>query len=111
MPDTTFEEFVRASLSVLGRYAYALTGDRQAGEDLVQDTLIKVSRSWRRVRSEGDHVRPSHRLPGSQLAGALTANTLRDVGGRYLLDGYGEDVGNVLLTSADGHRWQRISLG
>jgi RNA polymerase sigma-70 factor (sigma-E family) len=56
MPDTTFEEFVRASLPVLGRYAYALTGDPQAGEDLVQDTLIKVSRSWRRVRIEGNPV-------------------------------------------------------
>jgi hypothetical protein len=46
----------------------------------------------------------------SQLAGALTANTLRDAGGRYLLDGYGDDVGNVLLTSADGHSWRRLSL-
>ena len=56
MPDSTFEEFVRASLPVLGRYAHALTGNPQAGEDLVQDTLIKVARSWRRIHLEGNPV-------------------------------------------------------
>jgi len=46
----------------------------------------------------------------SQLSGALTANTLTDAGGRYLLDGADGGDSNVRLTSADGHRWQSISL-
>jgi RNA polymerase sigma-70 factor (sigma-E family) len=48
----TFEEFARASMPALGRYAYALTGTVDAGEDLVQDTLVKVSRAWRRMRTD-----------------------------------------------------------
>jgi DNA-directed RNA polymerase specialized sigma24 family protein len=56
MPDATFDEFVRASLPALGRYAHALTGTAHAGEDLVQDTLVKVSRAWRRIRQDGDPV-------------------------------------------------------
>jgi hypothetical protein len=39
-------------MPALGRYAYALTGAVDAGEDLVQDTLVKVSRAWRRVRAD-----------------------------------------------------------
>jgi RNA polymerase sigma-70 factor (sigma-E family) len=53
VPDRSFEEFVRTSLPALGRYAFALTGGVQAGEDLVQDTLVKVARAWRRVRADG----------------------------------------------------------
>jgi RNA polymerase sigma-70 factor (sigma-E family) len=52
--DQSFEEFVRASLPALSRYAFVLTGQRQAGEDLVQDTLVKVSLAWRRVRKDGN---------------------------------------------------------
>jgi DNA-directed RNA polymerase specialized sigma24 family protein len=54
MPHGSFEEFVRASLPALTRYAFTLTGTRADAEDLLQDTLIKVSRAWRRVRSDGN---------------------------------------------------------
>jgi RNA polymerase sigma-70 factor (sigma-E family) len=54
MPDTTFAEFVGESLPTLTRYAYALTGDVHAGEDLVQDTLVKLAGAWRRVRRDGN---------------------------------------------------------
>jgi DNA-directed RNA polymerase specialized sigma24 family protein len=36
MRDSTFAEFVGVSLPALTRYAYALTGNRHAGDDLVQ---------------------------------------------------------------------------
>lgn len=52
--EQSFEEFVRANLPTLSRYAYALTGTVHAGEDLLQDTLVKVSRAWRRVRKDGN---------------------------------------------------------
>jgi RNA polymerase sigma-70 factor (sigma-E family) len=54
MADAAFEDFVRASLPTLGRYARALTGSAQGAEDLVQDTLVKVARAWRRIDSDGD---------------------------------------------------------
>jgi RNA polymerase sigma-70 factor (sigma-E family) len=54
VPDPSFEEFVRANLAVLGRYAYALTGNRHAAEDLVQDTLVRLATAWRRVRADGN---------------------------------------------------------
>jgi len=52
--DPRLEEFVRDSLPGLSRYAYALTGVRHVGDDLVQDTLLKVARAWRRIRSDGN---------------------------------------------------------
>lgn len=54
MPDSSFTDFVGASLPPLTRYAYALTGDPHAGEDLVQDTLVKLAGAWRRVRHDGN---------------------------------------------------------
>jgi len=54
MPDAMYTQFVGDSLPALSRYAYALTADRHAAEDLVQDTLIKLSRAWRRVRHDGN---------------------------------------------------------
>jgi RNA polymerase sigma-70 factor (sigma-E family) len=54
MPDRLFEEFVRASLPALSRYAYALTGARETRDDLVQDTLVKVARAWHRVHKDGN---------------------------------------------------------
>lgn len=46
-----FERFVAGSLAGLYRTAYVMTCDAGAAEDLCQDTLIKVARRWRRVRS------------------------------------------------------------
>jgi len=53
MADESFEEFVRANLPALGRYAYALVGPTDNGE-LVQETLVKVAGAWRRIRSDGN---------------------------------------------------------
>jgi len=50
----TFAEFAGTSLPALTRYAYALTGNVHASEDLVQDTLVKLAGAWRRVREDGN---------------------------------------------------------
>jgi RNA polymerase sigma-70 factor (sigma-E family) len=52
--DSSFDEFVRGHLAALRRYAYALTGDAHAAEDLVQDTLVKMAGAWRRVHRDGN---------------------------------------------------------
>jgi RNA polymerase sigma-70 factor (sigma-E family) len=49
-----FERFVGESLPALLRHAYALTGDVHAGEDLVQDTLVRMAGAWRRVDRGGN---------------------------------------------------------
>ena len=54
MRDPGFAEFVGESLPALNGYAYALTGDTHAGDDLVQDTLVKVAGAWRRIRQDGN---------------------------------------------------------
>lgn len=54
MPDSKFDDFVGASLPALSRYAYVLTGNVHAGEDLVQDTLVKLAGAWGRVRRDGN---------------------------------------------------------
>ena len=47
-----FTEFVVNRSHALLRAAYALTGDRHAAEDLVQQALAKAFLRWRRI--EGD---------------------------------------------------------
>lgn len=44
-----YEDFVRARLPRLLRYATMLTGERELAGDLVQDVLVKVYRRWSRV--------------------------------------------------------------
>ncbi|WP_371476754.1 SigE family RNA polymerase sigma factor [Kitasatospora sp. NBC_00315] len=46
-----FTSFVQARSAALFRTALLLTGERHAADDLVQSTLEKVYRHWRRVRS------------------------------------------------------------
>jgi RNA polymerase sigma-70 factor (sigma-E family) len=50
----TFDEFVRAEMSGLARFAGALTGDRHLAEDVLSDALVKVARRWRRISSLDD---------------------------------------------------------
>ncbi len=45
-----FEEFARARTPQLYRTAWLLTGDRHHAEDLVQETLAKMYRSWWRMQ-------------------------------------------------------------
>lgn len=56
MPESSFADFVGESLPSLSRYAYALTGERHASEDLVQDTLVKLAGAWRGVRRDGNPI-------------------------------------------------------
>jgi len=44
-----FDEFVIDRLPALVRYAIALTGSHELGEDLVQDAMIKAHSKWRRI--------------------------------------------------------------
>ncbi len=45
----TYEEFARARLASLARYAVMLTGDRHSAEDLVQETMVRAQLHWRKV--------------------------------------------------------------
>ena len=49
-----FEEFVRARGHALLRYGLVLTGSADDAADLVQEALLRLSSSWRRVRSKDD---------------------------------------------------------
>ena len=49
-----YENFVRAQLPRLLRYATMLTGERELAADLVQDVLVKAYRRWSRI-SGADH--------------------------------------------------------
>ncbi|CAM06312.1 RNA polymerase sigma-70 factor (sigma-E family) [Saccharopolyspora erythraea NRRL 2338] len=50
--ERSFREFARSRAVVLRRSAYLLCGDWHLAEDLVQNTLLKLYRAWRRV--DGD---------------------------------------------------------
>lgn len=45
----SFDAFVAARYAALLRTAFLLTGHRQEAEDLVQETLIKAAKVWRRI--------------------------------------------------------------
>ncbi|MGW4792206.1 SigE family RNA polymerase sigma factor [Nonomuraea sp. NPDC004297] len=49
-----FEEFVLARSHALLRYGLVLTGSADDAADLVQEALLKLSSSWRRVRNKDD---------------------------------------------------------
>lgn len=49
---TAFTEFVNASSSRLFRTAYALVGDRQLAQDLLQEALVRTYVAWPRLRDE-----------------------------------------------------------
>lgn len=50
----TFDDFVRAELGALTRFAGALAGDRQLAEDILSDALLKIARRWRRISAMDD---------------------------------------------------------
>lgn len=45
----TYEEFAGSRLPALLRYAMMLTGDPHTAQDLVQETMVRVQLSWRRI--------------------------------------------------------------
>ncbi|MBF4163223.1 SigE family RNA polymerase sigma factor [Nocardioides sp. CBS4Y-1] len=49
--EASFESFVRARTTALGRTAYLLTGDAHAAEDLVQSALLRAAEHWRRIET------------------------------------------------------------
>lgn len=52
-----FEEFARAGIPQLYRTAWLLTGDRHHAEDLVQETLANLLRTWHRIDTPGAYAR------------------------------------------------------
>jgi RNA polymerase sigma-70 factor (sigma-E family) len=53
-PDEAFSTFVVARQAELARFGWALTGDPQLGEDLVQSALQRLWPHWSRVAASGD---------------------------------------------------------
>ncbi|WP_327108126.1 SigE family RNA polymerase sigma factor [Nonomuraea glycinis] len=47
-----FEDFVRARGPALLRYGYVLSGNPDDAADLVQEALLKLGDTWRRVRNK-----------------------------------------------------------
>lgn len=62
MPQLRYEEFVDARLTPLLRYAVMLTGSQHTAQDLVQETLIRVHKYWKRVSRSSSPERYVHRM-------------------------------------------------
>ena len=52
--DASFTSYVRSRQANLARFAYLLTGDVAAAEDLVQSALAKAYRRWHRLSESPD---------------------------------------------------------
>jgi RNA polymerase sigma factor (sigma-70 family) len=57
MAKQSIDELIESQIPVLRRYAYALTRDHQAADDLVQDCLERALTRWH-LRRNVDDVRP-----------------------------------------------------
>jgi RNA polymerase sigma-70 factor (sigma-E family) len=55
--DRSFEDFVAERGTALLRVAVFLSGDRQAGEDLLQDVLLRAYRRWESVTEPEAYLR------------------------------------------------------
>ncbi|TDC49560.1 SigE family RNA polymerase sigma factor [Jiangella ureilytica] len=55
--ESEFREFVESRSLALRRSAYALTGDLDTAEDLVQGALVKLVRRWQKVDNPEAYVR------------------------------------------------------
>ena len=60
--DAAFTAFVAARQRELVRLGWALTGDRQLGEDLVQTALLRLWPHWSRVAAAGDPLAYTQRI-------------------------------------------------
>jgi RNA polymerase sigma-70 factor (sigma-E family) len=49
-----FDEFFRTRVKSLLRSAYLMTGDPHKAEDLVQETLARTHRAWKRIGPDGN---------------------------------------------------------
>ncbi|QFG67722.1 SigE family RNA polymerase sigma factor [Ornithinimicrobium pratense] len=59
--DVAYVEFIDASRATLLAYAWLLTGNGHAAEELVQETLVRVYVRWRRLR-EGQPLAYARRI-------------------------------------------------
>lgn len=53
--DPAFVDYVADDQRRLQRLAFALAGGREDADDLVQETLLRVARAWRRIDQRGPH--------------------------------------------------------
>jgi RNA polymerase sigma-70 factor (sigma-E family) len=91
----TFDDFVRAELAALTRFAGALAGDRHLAEDILSDALLKVARRWHRVSGMSDPAGYVRRVVvTTYLSDRRRARRRRTVpaGDLSLLDRPGPDV-------------------
>jgi RNA polymerase sigma-70 factor (sigma-E family) len=61
-PETEYREFVAGRAAPLHRTAYLLCGDWHLADDLVQETLAKTFRHWRKVRRADSPDSYVHRI-------------------------------------------------
>jgi RNA polymerase sigma-70 factor (ECF subfamily) len=54
--DAAFQEFFRTEFAWLAGYCHRLTGDRQAGEDLAQEALVRTWARWTRVSKPREYA-------------------------------------------------------
>lgn len=83
-----FDRFVEEVCPPLLRTVYLILGDASAAEDVVQETLLRVARRWRRVR------RMSHRQAYARRTAVNLALDERGAQGRrnLALDRYANDL-------------------
>ncbi|MFD1541556.1 SigE family RNA polymerase sigma factor [Nonomuraea guangzhouensis] len=102
--DSQFAEFVAKRADALLRYGYALSGNPHDAADLAQEALIRLHRTWARVRRKEDpesytrvimarlHISAWRRRRREQLAWALLDTPLQE----------------VLPSEADQELWQAL---
>lgn len=98
---TTLDGLVRAHLPQALRFAIRLTGDVDAAEDVVQDALVRVARSWKTFRGEAEFRTWLFRIVINVFRDRLARQPPKEPLGRELCDDRADDP-------ADAAAWNEL---
>ncbi|MDT4891970.1 MAG: hypothetical protein QOE97_1005 [Pseudonocardiales bacterium] len=77
--ESGFAEFVRARTAALLATAFLLTGDANAAEELVQDTLVRLFPKWERVQAASQPLAYVRRCVANNFINERRRPATRDV--------------------------------
>jgi RNA polymerase sigma-70 factor (sigma-E family) len=108
-----FERFVHAVTDDLVRTAYLLTWDLAEAEDLVQETLLRVARRWKDVRSMDQPRYYARRILVNLVIDGRGRRSRRRQeldSGDDALDGYVDEAAGQMVRAIDAASAFRIAL-
>jgi RNA polymerase sigma-70 factor (sigma-E family) len=101
--ELAFDEFVRARMPALLRFAHAVTGDPHTAADLVQDALERTGMRWSKIEKTGD---PEAYVKRAILNGRISR--WRKLHRETLVDAVPDQRYSVEISGRDEQLWKLL---